>query len=262
MTLLSFVSVFLLVFGRLVGFLVAAPLFSSKQLPAQHKLAIAAGLAYFASYAVKTTVQVDDIDFFFRMGTEVIIGLALGLLASFLLYAPQIAGSIIDLQMGLAMASAYDPMFGGQSPIVGRFFYMLTLLVLLASDMHLILLDGIYTSFKIFPPGSAINVSGEAGMSLVVRVVGLAMLTALQMAMPLSGRLVFSRFGAWIFSENRTPVQYFCDWIFRQAIDGLCDFVFTRRSDHYRDFSICSLITRSIVRCDSITRRLRWKNIH
>lgn len=185
MTLLSFVSVFLLVFGRLVGFLVAAPLFSSKQLPAQHKLAIAAGLAYFASYAVKTTVQVDDIDFFFRMGTEVIIGLALGLLASFLLYAPQMAGSIIDLQMGLAMASAYDPMFGGQSPIVGRFFYMLTLLVLLASDMHLILLDGIYTSFQIFPPGSAINVSGEAGMSLVVRVVGLAMLTALQMAMPL-----------------------------------------------------------------------------
>lgn len=65
MTLLSFVSVFLLVFGRLVGFLVAAPLFSSKQLPAQHKLAIAAGLAYFASYAVKTNVQVDDIDFFF-----------------------------------------------------------------------------------------------------------------------------------------------------------------------------------------------------
>ncbi|MCT4791562.1 MULTISPECIES: flagellar biosynthetic protein FliR [Exiguobacterium] len=185
MTLLSFVSVFLLVFGRLVGFLVAAPLFSSKQLPAQHKLAIAAGLAYFASYAVKTTVQVDDIDFFFRMGTEVVIGLSLGLLASFLLYAPQMAGSIIDLQMGLAMASAYDPMFGGQSPIVGRFFYMLTLLVLLASDMHLILLDGIYTSFKIFPPGSAINVSGEAGMSLVVRVVGLAMLTALQMAMPL-----------------------------------------------------------------------------
>lgn len=186
MTLLSFVSVFLLVFGRIVGFLVAAPLFSSKQLPAQHKLAIAAGLAYFASYAVKTSVQVDDIDFFFRMGTEVVIGLALGLLASFLLYAPQIAGSIIDLQMGLAMASAYDPMFGGQSPIVGRFYYMLTLLVLLASDMHLILLDGVYTSFQIFPPGSAIGVSGEAGMSLVVQVIGLAaMLTALQMAMPL-----------------------------------------------------------------------------
>ncbi|AFS70821.1 MULTISPECIES: flagellar biosynthetic protein FliR [Exiguobacterium] len=185
MTLLSFVSVFLLVFGRIVGFLVAAPLFSSKQLPAQHKLAIAAGLAYFASYAVKTTVQVDDIDFFFRMGTEVIIGLALGLLASFLLYAPQIAGSIIDLQMGLAMASAYDPMFGGQSPIIGRFYYMLTLLVLLASDMHLILLDGIYTSFEIFPPGSPIGVTGEAGMSLVVRVIGMAMLTALQMAMPL-----------------------------------------------------------------------------
>ncbi|WP_449403348.1 flagellar biosynthetic protein FliR [Exiguobacterium artemiae] len=70
MTLLSFVSVFLLVFGRLVGFLVAAPLFSSKQLPAQHKLAIAAGLAYFASYAVKTTVQVDDIDFFFGWGQK------------------------------------------------------------------------------------------------------------------------------------------------------------------------------------------------
>ncbi len=119
------------------------------------------------------------------MGTEVLVGLALGLLASFLLYAPQIAGSIIDLQMGLAMASAYDPMFGGQSPIVGRFYYMLTLLVLLASDMHLILLDGIYTSFQIFPPGSLLAVSGDAGMSLVIRVVGLAMLTALQMAMPL-----------------------------------------------------------------------------
>lgn len=185
MTLLSFLSVFLLIFGRIVGFLVAAPLFSSKQLPAQHKLALAAGLAYFASYAVKTDVRVEDFDFFFRMGTEVLIGLALGLLASFLLYAPQIAGSIIDLQMGLAMASAYDPMFGGQSPIVGRFYYMLTLLVLLASNMHLILLDGIYTSFQIFPPGTLIAVSGDAGMSLVIRVVGLAMLTALQMAMPL-----------------------------------------------------------------------------
>lgn len=185
MTLLSFLSVFLLVFGRIVGFLVAAPLFSSRQLPAQHKLALAAGLAYFTSYAVETDVRVEDFDFFFRMGTEVLVGLALGLLASFLLYAPQIAGSIIDLQMGLAMASAYDPMFGGQSPIVGRFYYMLTLLVLLASDMHLILLDGIYTSFQIFPPGSLIAVSGDAGMSLVIRVVGLAMLTALQMAMPL-----------------------------------------------------------------------------
>lgn len=185
MNLLSFVSIFLLVFGRTVGFFVAAPLFSSKQLPAQHKLAIAAALAYFSSYTVKTAVHVTDADFYFRMGTEVIVGLALGLIASLLLYAPQIAGSIIDLQMGLAMASAYDPMFGGQSPIVGRFYYMLTLLVLLASDMHLILLDGIYTSFLVFPPGEVLSISGEAGMSLVVKVIGLAMLTALQMALPL-----------------------------------------------------------------------------
>lgn len=189
MNAVDFISMYGLTFARLSGFFVSVPLFSSRQLPVMHRVAFSAFLAYYAMFTIKEPIQLDEM-FIVQVIFEVLIGLMLGLLINILFFAPQIAGGIIDLQLGLAMASAYDPMFGGQSPLIGRFYYIFTLFILLTSNLHLLLIDGIYYSFQIYPPGQPLVNFTEASLMMAVKVVTMTMMIALQLALPMMASLL------------------------------------------------------------------------
>ncbi|TCI71882.1 flagellar biosynthetic protein FliR [Exiguobacterium sp. SH0S7] len=189
MNAVDFISLYGLTFARLSGFFVSVPLFSSRQLPVMHRVAFSAFLAYYAMFTVTEPLELGQA-FIVQVLYEVLIGLLLGILINILFFAPQIAGGIIDLQLGLAMASAYDPMFGGQSPLIGRFYYIFTLFIMLSSNLHLLLIDGIYYSFQIYPPGQPMINFSEGSLMMAVKVVTMTMMVALQLAFPLMASLL------------------------------------------------------------------------
>lgn len=65
--------------------------------------------------------------------------------------AIQIAGGLIDFQIGFAIANVIDPQTGAQSPILGQYLYVFALLFLLSTNGHHLLIDGIYNSYLIIP---------------------------------------------------------------------------------------------------------------
>ncbi|GEN33605.1 flagellar biosynthetic protein FliR [Aneurinibacillus danicus] len=152
MQLLELLPAFLLVFIRITAFFVAAPIFSTRSIPAPFKVGLSFFLALIAFPLLKASGVIPlDWTYVYLAIKEVLIGLLLGFLATLFLAAIQVAGSLIDMMMGLAMAMIFDPMTGAQTPLMGNFKYMLTMLFLLTANGHHLLIKGILASYQAVP---------------------------------------------------------------------------------------------------------------
>ncbi|MBN6185815.1 flagellar type III secretion system protein FliR [Aneurinibacillus sp. BA2021] len=166
MQLLEMLPAFLLVFVRLTAFFVAAPIFSMRSIPAPFKIGISFFLALVAFPLLKAdSVVALDAAYVYLALKEALIGLLLGFLATLFLAAIQVAGSFIDMIMGLAMATIFDPMTGAQTPLMGNFKYMLTMLFILSTNGHHLLIKGILASYQAVPLDRWINGIGDGSIS-------------------------------------------------------------------------------------------------
>ena len=145
------ISVLLLIFVRVSAFFVTIPLFSYKTIPSQLKIVLAFVLSWMMYYTFSIEAFTINGDYLLLVLKEAIVGLVLGLVVYIVFSAVQIAGGIIDFQMGFAMANIVDPQTGAQSPLMGQFFNFLLLLVFLAINGHHLVLDGIFYSYQFMP---------------------------------------------------------------------------------------------------------------
>ncbi len=154
---------FLLILGRISGLFISAPIFSSKQIPVIVKAlllaVLAATLACFVP--VQYGVQVQNLgQFTAAMVAEIIVGYIIGFAVYVLLAAIQLAGQVMDMQMGFAIVNVVDPQSGAQIPLMGNLTQILALLMYLAVDGHHYLLQAIVHSYKVIPV-LGLNLSGE-----------------------------------------------------------------------------------------------------
>lgn len=84
---------------------------------------------------------------------EVLIGLMIGLSIRLLVTALHVAGTVIAMQTGLAMAQAFDPAQGGQSSLVATFMTLLGVVFVFVTDTHHILISAMHNSYTLFPIG-------------------------------------------------------------------------------------------------------------
>ena len=187
---LNYFPAFLLVFVRVTSFFVTLPLFSYRSVPASFKV----GLAFFLSLIMIFTLELPfiEIDGFYILLVlkEMLVGLLIGLIAYIIMAAIQIAGGFIDFQMGFAIANVIDPQTGAQSPIIGQYFYMFALLLLLSVNGHHLMIDGIFYSYQLIPVTQPwLPFSNENVVEFVVQVVNSMFLIAFQLAIPIVGAL-------------------------------------------------------------------------
>lgn len=101
---------------------------------------------------IKYTVNIDNSAYFIAaMITEVLIGYTIGFVAYIVFASIQLAGQLMDMQMGFGMVNVVDPMSGVQIPLMGNFAYALSLLVYLGLDGHHYLLQAIAQSYEFIP---------------------------------------------------------------------------------------------------------------
>jgi flagellar biosynthetic protein FliR len=151
------VPVFVLVFFRTAGMMLAAPLFGSTRIPRRLKvlfaLVLAAGLLPGISAPPK--LPETSLQLAFGIGGELVFGLIMGLGLSLVFIAVSWAGEIMGQQMGINLAETFDPQFGGHGSLVGDMYFMLALIVFLGIRGHLAVIDGLAGSFKALPLLSA-----------------------------------------------------------------------------------------------------------
>ena len=187
--LLSFPG-FLLILVRVSSFFITMPIFSYRTIPASHRIGFAVCLAWIMYY----TVDIPPLDFDYRflllVLKEASVGLLVGFIAYMLISAIQIAGGLIDFQMGFAIANVIDPQTGAQNPLMGQYLYTVSLLFLFATDGHHLLLDGIFYSYEFVPMDKLFPAfASEDTLEFVIRSFNQAFVIAFQMSIPVVGSL-------------------------------------------------------------------------
>ncbi|MBT9135720.1 MAG: hypothetical protein DDT34_00785 [Firmicutes bacterium] len=174
---------FLLILGRIFSLLVTAPLFSRRDIPMQSKV----GLGMFLSLLVMARGQAaftgGTAEFLQALVAEVMGGLVIGILASWLLTSFSMGGQLMDQQAGFGTASVLDPGTATTVTLLGNLLLFIGLLLFLELNGHHLVILGLVRSFALVPVG---------GLSLpltvtewAVRTLLLATVLALRLAMPI-----------------------------------------------------------------------------
>ncbi len=143
---------FVLVFFRVAGLGLSAPLFGSAKIPRRVKLLLSLVLAFGLSASVKPAQLPATVwELTVGIGGELAFGLAMGTALSLTFIAVNWAGEIIGQQMGINLGEVFDPAFGKQGSLVGDLYFMLTLVIFLLANGHHEMLKGIHASFDALP---------------------------------------------------------------------------------------------------------------
>lgn len=181
---------FLLIFLRAASFFVTMPIFSYRNIPNVLKIALAFFLAWIMYFTIQPETIEINMTYVLLVIKEVLVGLCIGLMAMMLFYAVQVAGGFIDLQMGLAIANIIDPQTGAQTPLVGKFLYVVTILFLLSVNAHYLLIDGLYYSYRFIPLETlAVSFGSGSVAKLATTTFATMFVIAFQMAVPVVGTL-------------------------------------------------------------------------
>jgi flagellar biosynthetic protein FliR len=150
--LLNFVPVFVLVFFRLAGMMVFAPLFGSGRIPRRVRVLMALVLAVCMCEGVRAPHLPDTAwELALGIGGELVFGIAMGMVVSFVFIAAQWGGEMVGQQMGLNISEVLDPQFGKAGSLVGDLYFMLTLVMFLLVGGHLEMIRGMRNSFDALP---------------------------------------------------------------------------------------------------------------
>jgi flagellar biosynthesis protein FliR len=145
--------VYVLVFFRIAGMMLFAPLLGSSLIPRRVKTLIAVILALAIARGVAPPVRPVDSMPILALGIagEIIFGLLIGLSLSLAFIATQWAGQVVGQQMGLNLSETFDPQFGNQGSIVGNLYFMLTLVIFITVNGHRAMILGVQASFSALP---------------------------------------------------------------------------------------------------------------
>jgi len=142
---------------RIGAVLVLTPLFSIGGVPAHVRVFLVIALAVLMVGAVG--IQTFDIPT--SLGalvlaglSEVVLGalLAFGLFTAFAVF--QLAGRLMDMQVGFGIAALIDPTTRTQSPLLGTFLNLIAVAAFFAIDGHHLLIRGLAFSLERIPPGT------------------------------------------------------------------------------------------------------------
>ncbi|BDG59368.1 flagellar biosynthetic protein FliR [Caldinitratiruptor microaerophilus] len=148
-------DLFLLLFSRVIGLFVTAPVLGNPSIPAQLRVALAMAVALLALPAAGGVRLPDSLPALAPLALrELVIGMVLGFVPTLLLAAVQFAGEILDVDLGFSIVSTLDPLNQQPLPLLGNFQYLLALLFFLAVDGHHGLLLTVLGSFRLLPAGA------------------------------------------------------------------------------------------------------------
>jgi flagellar biosynthesis protein FliR len=144
--------VFLLVFFRVSGVMMLAPVFGSAMTPAPVKifLSLVLSLLFFPLVGAQN-VPMDGVVLALAGVWELAVGVLIGFAAAMLFAGVQFGGHLIDQELGLLQANLLDPMLDEQISIMGQFKVLVATLVYLLINGHHLLIGAVSDSFRAVP---------------------------------------------------------------------------------------------------------------
>jgi len=146
--------VFLLVFFRITGVMMLAPVFGSAVAPAPVKIFLSLVLSLLFFPLVQSAgapVSMEPSVLALGAAWELAVGILIGFASAMLFAGVQFGGHLIDQELGILQANLLDPMLNEQISIVGQFKVLLATLVYLLINGHHLLIAAVSDSFRAVP---------------------------------------------------------------------------------------------------------------
>lgn len=166
----AFLVVGAAVLARILGFMIVAPFFGGMNIPMTARVGFSVILtAITVPYAMGTisapiAKELEGggaIDLLLLCVNQVLVGLMLGFCASFIFYAIESAGRVIDTQRGSNITDIIAPQTGERTSPTGQWLMMVALMIFVVSGLHMELLRGFLATFEAFPPTLGLEWIGD-----------------------------------------------------------------------------------------------------
>ncbi|MGQ9575389.1 MAG: flagellar biosynthetic protein FliR [Thermoguttaceae bacterium] len=149
---------FALILTRLSGLVMIAPIYGTSGVPAQVRALVAVALAWLilpSQWGQSVPQPATLVHFLLLVGSELVVGLSLGLALVVLLSGIELAGQLIGQTGGLMAAEVFDPTQASEVPLLSRLLSLVLLAIFVAIGGHRIVMGGLLDTLQTIPPGSA-----------------------------------------------------------------------------------------------------------
>lgn len=175
---------YLLASLRVGAWLMLAPPFGNRSVPAMAKVVLALGV----SFAIAPTLATQRLpsttpELLVVAVTQLLIGAGMGFLTLVLFAAIAAAGSLVDIYGGFQLAAAFDPMSMNTNSVFGRFYEMITITLLVATGGHLLVLAGLLNTFHYLPLMASPDLSTWG--NVLTTAAGMLFSVGVQIALPM-----------------------------------------------------------------------------
>ena len=138
---------------RIGAMLVAAPMFSSRQVPVRFRLMLMLLITWMVIPTLPPMPAADVLSHtgFMIMLQQVLIGVVMGFILQMVFGALVFGGQVVAYSTGLGFASMVDPQNGVQVPVIAQFYLILATLLFLLSNGHLLAIELLADSFQSLP---------------------------------------------------------------------------------------------------------------
>ena len=166
---LGFFVAIILISLRLFAFTLVVPIFFPQGTPPILKVMFTVILAYIIAPGLNFDNLYDinnDFQLIVYALSEFTTGLTFGFITSICFYCIRVAGSLIDMQIGLSMLSMFDPTANSSVTFMERLLYWFSLVIFFIVDAHHILIKTLVESFNTVDIGRFI-ISQNSAMHVV-----------------------------------------------------------------------------------------------
>ena len=146
---------FFLPFFRIAAFMMSMPLISTQYVPTTIRLilAIAFSVAIVPTLPAIPLLDGLSLSTYLLVAEQMLIGVAIGFSLHIMFQIFAIGGQMIANQMGLGFASVNDPANGVSIVVVGQYYMMLSMMLFVTMNGHLIMFQTLAESFTVLPVG-------------------------------------------------------------------------------------------------------------
>ena len=155
----NWLILFALVFARVAGLTMTAPIYGTNDVPLQVRVLLAAGLALLIAPLQWHGVAVPFGGFahlLAMLGAEAAIGACLGLGVVVLIHSMTLAGEMIAQASGLGIAEMFDPTIDENVSHFSRLMFLAAVTIFLCIGGHRMVMAGLLDTFRTIPPGSGV----------------------------------------------------------------------------------------------------------
>lgn len=153
---------------RILSFIASSPLWGSAGIPRRTRLILGICLTIAIAPALPPmpTVAPGSLPGLWILVQQMLIGIGMGFTARIVFSAIDVAGEFIGTQMGLGFATFYDPLSSSQTPVIGEFLGLISFLLFLSLNGHLMYVATLAQSFYAIPV-SALPLDGSSWLNIV-----------------------------------------------------------------------------------------------